>query len=282
VGKCNNEAVSIAGNYYLPKEKAYFAYKTGTYRQFIDTVQEVKLFYQSISDSCILTCRTNYMDYKEIPLKKTASLSMIRIPGKIKNIEFSVKKPEGLKLMGAYLDGNTGVSVDNYGMRGNSGIKFLCIPDKTLIQTDSLLHYKLVILQYGLNAVGPNTSDYSWYTRYITKMIAKAKRCFPNASIVLLGIGDHSMRKNGDYVTMPGVINLISEQQQLAADHKIAFWSIYDAMGGYNSMPGFVAKGWAAKDYTHLSFRGGKVIGLKLFDALMYEKEKYKKRGLCD
>jgi hypothetical protein len=33
----------------------------------------------------------------------------------------------------------------------------------------------------------------------------------------------------------------------------------------------------AAKDYTHLNFKGGKVLAIKLANALLYEQEKYAK-----
>lgn len=46
-------------------------------------------------------------------------------------------------------------------------------------------------------------------------------------------------------------------------------------MGGENSIVRFVKNNWASKDYTHVSFRGGREIARVLFDALMKEKEFY-------
>ena len=37
----------------------------------------------------------------------------------------------------------------------------------------------------------------------------------------------------------------------------------------------YVENNWASKDYTHLSFRGGKEIANALLDALMLEKAFY-------
>lgn len=48
-------------------------------------------------------------------------------------------------------------------------------------------------------------------------------------------------------------------------------------MGGDDSMVSYVKRNWAAKDYTHLSFQGGRELAYALFDALILEKELYDK-----
>jgi len=55
----------------------------------------------------------------------------------------------------------------------------------------------------------------------------------------------------------------------------VAFWNVFGAMGGENSMIRFVENNWASKDYTHLSFRGGKEIASALLKAILLEKEFY-------
>ena len=56
-----------------------------------------------------------------------------------------------------------------------------------------------------------------------------------------------------------------------------AFWDVFEAMGGDDSMVNYVKRNWAAKDYTHLSFQGGRELAYALFDALILEKELYDK-----
>ena len=48
-------------------------------------------------------------------------------------------------------------------------------------------------------------------------------------------------------------------------------------MGGENSMIDYVSKGLASKDYTHLTYRGGRDIAWKIYNALITEKEFYDK-----
>jgi hypothetical protein len=280
-GVCNEKEVGINGSYYIPHDGASVLYKTTSYKKYIDTVAVARLMYLANSQQTEISCSVNGTPPEILPLKAVPALNLTESTGKIGRLRYIINKASGLKLFGTYLDGQTGVCVDNYAMRGNSGLKLLAIPESTLKQTDSLLNYRLVVLQYGLNACGETTTNYDWYTQKMNKAIEKIKRCFPHASVLLLGVGDRNMRRNGEYVTMPGIINLVEAQRQMAMQNGIAFWSIYDAMGGENSMSGYVKNGDAAKDFTHLSFSGGRKIGAKLFEALMFEKQLYAKKGLC-
>ena len=74
--------------------------------------------------------------------------------------------------------------------------------------------------------------------------------------------------------------NLIRYQQALAAETHVAFWNLYEAMGGEGSIVEMVESNppMANYDYTHINFRGGKHIAKILFDTLMYGMEQYEKR----
>ena len=48
-------------------------------------------------------------------------------------------------------------------------------------------------------------------------------------------------------------------------DNGIAFWNMFDAMGGLNSMQHWVDQDLAATDYTHFSPSGTKVISELFF-----------------
>lgn len=74
--------------------------------------------------------------------------------------------------------------------------------------------------------------------------------------------------------------NLIRYQQTIAAKAGVAFWNLYDAMGGEGSIRRMVqAKPAQANlDYTHINFHGGKVLAKQLYETLIYGKEQYDKR----
>jgi len=66
-----------------------------------------------------------------------------------------------------------------------------------------------------------------------------------------------------------------------ANEQKISRYAdMFAAMGGENSMKKYTESQppLAAKDYTHLTFRGGRKIAKKLADALLNEKRRYDKK----
>ena len=79
----------------------------------------------------------------------------------------------------------------------------------------------------------------------------------------------------GSRQTMPSVKALRRAQREAAMQSGAAFWDVFEAMGGENSMVDYVSRNWAAKDYTHLSFQGGRELAYALFDALILEKQLY-------
>ena len=112
-------------------------------------------------------------------------------------------------------------------------------------------------------------------------VIAHLKEAFPEAAILLVRVGDRAFkddRRNGELRTMPGVKNLIRYQQSIAADSRLAFWNMYEAMGGEGSILDMIDRKMANLDYTHINFKGGKHLSGILFETLMYGKEQYEKR----
>lgn len=71
---------------------------------------------------------------------------------------------------------------------------------------------------------------------------------------------------------------MVAYQRKMAADSKVAFWNLYQAMGGNGSMARMTEKKMANLDYTHINFSGGRHLAKLLFDALMNGKENYDRR----
>ena len=179
------------------------------------------------------------------------------------------------------MDGKEGVVVDNFSLRGSSGLTLANIPSQTLKDFNRLRTYDLIIFQYGLNVATLRGYDYNYYEKGMIRSVEYFKQCFPQAGILLLSIGDRDYKtETGELRTMPGVKNLVRYQQRIAAETGIAFWNLYEAMGGEASMANLVhAKPTQANyDYTHINFRGGKVLAELLYDVLVYGKEQYDRR----
>jgi lysophospholipase L1-like esterase len=153
-------------------------------------------------------------------------------------------------------------------------------PEKNLAAFDSLLHYDLIVLQFGLNVSNSPTQDFTGYMKGMNRLINKLKEAFPQTPILLLSVSDRSKRQQGQFVTMPVIPLLIQAQEKIAYDNKLLFWNLFEAMGGENSMAGFANSkpALANKDYTHLNFAGGRKVGLAFARSFIHEVDTYQKR----
>ncbi len=171
---------------------------------------------------------------------------------------------------GATMEGNGGVTVDNFSVRSNNGHAIFGTSATVNRQVDELLGYDLVVLQYGLNIMQKGQRVYAKYRDQVRDMIAYAERCFPNAAIMVVGVSDRWVKNTETNVYEPiGSVDALTSYQRAAADSsKVVFWNTSRVMKGLGGMPAFVSNGWAAKDYTHINYAGGKRIANALTEAI--------------
>jgi len=172
------------------------------------------------------------------------------------------------------------VYLDNFGMRGNSGIGLAYVNTSVYNAFNKIQDYKLIVLQYGLNALSEKDTNTSWYESSMSNTIKNLKQAFPNASILLVSVSDRSTKIDGKFVTIPNLPNFVEMQRRLAIQNKIMFWNMFEAMGGEGTMVQWVQskKPLANKDYTHLTFRGGKQLASLFCKALIREVNKNAKK----
>jgi lysophospholipase L1-like esterase len=273
----NYSKMGIAGNYFTPDSAAAWVKYTTVPMPHIDYFRKVSILYSLPEGSAHLSYRINSEKENRVALEPSAQLSRYDIAAdsvtKV-SLAFSGSK---LYVYGISLQDTTGVVVDNFSLRGTPGTTLRYLPENILVQTDSLLCYDLIILQYGLNVMMPTHTNYDRYRQEMVKTVQHLQKCFPQSSILLLSVGDRSMRRPEGYVTMPGAPALVQYQRQVCEQTGIVFWNLFEAMGGSGSMPELVnAKPPKAnKDYTHLNFEGGKYLGDILFKTLLFEKKRY-------
>ena len=111
-----------------------------------------------------------------------------------------------------------------------------------------------------------NPSTISGYVRStLRQQVRYIRACAPQASILFIGPSDMSTNIDGTMTTYPLVPYMDKQLKKMAAEEQIAYWSMYDAMGGYNSMVTWVEKGLAGSDYVHFTRAGANNIGKKLY-----------------
>ena len=234
-----------------------------------------------MSKLIIITCRIHPIENKNYSLAPSGDLQKISVEGRIGSVRWTVDRADSTLFYGLAMDGKKGIILDNFSLRGSSGLSLRGIPQQMLRQFNEQRPYDLIILEYGLNVATERGRNYDNYQKGLLTSIEHLKNCFPQASILLLSVGDRDYKtEDGELRTMPGVKNLIRYQQNIAAESGIAFWNMFEAMGGEGSMANLVhAKpSMANYDYTHINFRGGKHLAGLLYETLIYGKEQYDRR----
>ena len=272
--------LGINGHAYRPDSANYLQFGSSRNYKHTRKFDVFRLFYSSSYDA---EARISLND----SIRETVSLARSQTPGMItlnhnhiNKVKLSFPDSDDIVVYGASLEDSTGLYIDNFSIKGNSGIGLLAISDKNLSNFDSLLNYDLIVLQFGLNAVTSETKSFDNYIKGMSQLIAKFRRTFPGTPILVMSVSDRSERRQGEYLTMQSIKGMVNAQMQIARDNKTLFWNLFEAMGGENSMAKFVAAKppLANKDYTHLNFEGGKQLGLILARSIIHEEKKYTER----
>ncbi|MBI9065816.1 MAG: hypothetical protein JEZ09_00910 [Salinivirgaceae bacterium] len=190
-------------------------------------------------------------------------------------IEFEgTKSPD---VYGISLDAPTGVSVDNLPFRGSSGTEFTKIDYTQLCEMTKDMNSGLVIIQFGVNVVPYKVKNFVFYERAMARQLKYLKAILKNTPILVVGVSDMSEKKGNYFESYQNVEEIIQAQRNAALSANCAYWDLYTAMGGKNSMPSwvFAEPPLANKDFIHFNRRGGHIVSQMIYNALMREYEKY-------
>lgn len=271
------EPFGIAGATYIPQKNAEVKLLPPR------AIGNVHLLYKNLGKNIPVKTLVNKKYSKVDTLKNTEALAiqpLVQGKDTVKHLKINIEGSNTLKIYGLSLEGNKGVYLDNFSIRGNSGLGLNDISDQQFSDFQSLMNYKLIVLQFGINVSNVEITDFGFYERAMVKMIRRMKRIFPQTSFLLISISDRSYKEEGVYVTMPSIPLLVESQRTIAQESGILFWDMYSAMGGENSMVSWVEEKKANKDYTHLTFSGGKQIASALFKAILHEYKTKKNEGI--
>lgn len=273
----HDHAYTLSGMMFEPKDpKATVSVKTTNRYPELQAASSLKLLYEQNTSTRMKLHFNNEPDTIDEILPPAANkITQYERTGNFTEATFSFTQTEGFRALGVALEDPSGVVVDNYSLRGNSGMILTRLDSLRCRSLNEVRPYDLIILQYGLNVVSDSVLHYGWYNKRMVEAVRHVQTCFPESDLLLLGVSDRSRQEDGVFATMPAVLAMLHTQRQIARKTGIPFWNTFGAMGGENSMVRFVENNWASKDYTHLSFRGGKEIAKALFNALLLEKEFY-------
>lgn len=271
----------ISGRYFVPRTGAYTELKgQNRYASLLDTCRRATIFFLN-TDTLTLSARINGDETLTRTFAPTDRLQRMTVEGHIGSVRWTVQHADSALFYGTALDGLTGIVLDNFSLRGSSGLTLRSVSARMMRRFGEQRPYDLIVLQYGLNVATERGRNYDKYIAGMRATLQHLKETFPQAGILVVSVGDRDYKtQDGELRTMPGIKNLVRYQQQLAAEEAVAFWNLYEAMGGDGSMAKLVhAKpSMANYDYTHINFRGGKRLATLLYEALVYGKEQYDRR----
>jgi len=240
----------------------------------------IRFFYHgnsSFSNSTIGVIKTKN---ESISLPNKNSLNSVWItkePSKTLLTEFKIQAPIGG--YGFSFESKNGVILDNFSLRGSNGSSLLQIPGKIIQEFNEELSPSLIVLQYGLNVAQKDRTNFENYRIQLEKVIKLFQKNCPQSSILVMGVGDKSRKIDGELQTDPCIPYLIEAQKRAAMNCGVAFFSLYDAMGGEGSMIRWVKEekpALANLDYTHVNGRGAAKLGNIIHKFLINGYQDYK------
>ncbi len=176
------------------------------------------------------------------------------------------------------MDGLSGVAVDNVALRGCSGTIFVKMNGVHLGSMYRDLNVKCIILQFGGNAIpGLNEDNVGAFNNYFAAQIRFLRRICPGVSIIVIGPADMSIKVEDRYETYPILPTVVELLKSAALQNDCAYWDMYEAMGGLNTMPDWVFHDppLAEKDFVHFNPAGANAIAKMFYNALITRYNEY-------
>lgn len=280
---------SIAGNYaYLPgkaaksPEDSWVKYEGTSKYEGTKNFLQAKLYYGSPTrkpspeDKNWVAISTE-KGQDTVMLKHSQAVNTLKIGHNVEALELKFNMDNRLPVYGVSFEGNEGVYVDNYAVRGNSGLGMLSVPDSIWRAFNRYMDFDLVILHYGLNIVQTDRTNYKGYEKYFKKVVALIQEQMPTTDILIISVTDKSSMIDGKMQTDPSVPHIVKAQKKVAKDMGVAFLDLYRGMGGKNTMIKWVASEWATSDYTHVNRKGADRIAKIIQKYLMTNYQAYLK-----
>ncbi len=268
--------LGVNASVYTPVPGSWVKYELGKVSRTVRSLVNARLFYASAPAGAVLKYSANNGPEQSAKLEGGAGLKEldISLSSGTTSIRFNFGFGGGF-FYGVSFENGNGVYVDNLPIRGNTGVALADLPLNLLKEFNQKMNYRLLLINFGVNVVSPEHTNYMWYEQRMEKVINHLKEAFPQASILIISIGDKAIKKGTRFITDPGIPGLLKAQQSIAEKNGIAFWNLFEAMGGENSVVDWVdaSPQLSAKDYCHLTTTGGRLVADLFCESLLKEKK---------
>lgn len=241
----------------------------------------IDLYFGNVVDTVVVAATSNDSIFSELIIHPgSVSPKRINLPHPTDNIRLTFDGPTA-DWYGYSAQSTSGIIVDNIALRGASGTFFSNINTQHFTGHFAADEVKLLILQFGGNVVPyiDAKKRAEAYGKRMEREIAVFQKRFPNADILFIGPSDMATKVRTNMETFPHLIDVRDALKEAAFNRGVAYWDIFEAMGGENSMESWVTNDppLAASDYVHFTPKGASVVAQWLTEAIMDSYQEWKK-----
>lgn len=211
------------------------------------------------------TPRTLVKETATEPAGKLAHLTLLGDPGATLTVTPTRGSPE---LCGVAIETDPsthpGVVLDTVGINGARFLTALAWDETAWGAEWKRRSPELVVLEYGTNELSDITTAPAVFTKHLANLVGRLRRYRADVSCLVLAPTDRLDREEIE----PALVTALEEQAKALG---CGFWNTFAAMGGKGSIDAWRAETppRAAKDGIHLTWKGYREMGSKLFADLM-------------
>lgn len=264
--KMSDDMKTLPGEYFIAQGPAKSNYKGVTTKAHLDRWNQTSVMALSPNGGQVTLSTDSATRTLQVPPGSTVEFMTISEP----TTSAHLTATSGVEILGVYLNNSTGISVDNMSIRGNSGVTHRSLSVDRARETRPFVDYDLIIVEFGINVLTSNNSKYGFYQKAMKEVISRLKDCYPNADILLMGIGDRGQKLGGQFKSVPTSSHMTEAQRDAARETGILFWDARAAMGGDGAALRWRDQGLINPDYIHLNYKGGKALSDLMFNAIIH------------
>ena len=167
----------VSGFVCIPQEGATTRLQGVTFRKHINQAGTARLVFTNRNNTRLNVVINDSVSRLFAP-EPSEHVQQIVINAPVHSISVTLNRTDGFTGYGIVLEDAGGVSVDNYSIRGNSGMALFETNSFVNQQIGQMLGYDLIVLQYGLNVMSPDVLKYDSYSKTFTRIIRYVQQCF--------------------------------------------------------------------------------------------------------
>lgn len=254
----NDPLRNILGTYFTSTGKADTRFRKSLKPAHADHWERTSVMFCTTDSGTIKFSRPSEND-TVFTIYPSENIQFLTLPGYTTDVRFTSSLP-GLKVLGFWLEGSKGIVLDNISLRGNSGVSHRELNGPTTAGMRKFIDYDIIILEFGMNALSATQKNYEAYGSIMADVAENLKKLYPNALILMLGVGDRGYKNGTDLGSIPTIRALIKAQRTAALKSGALFWDTREAMGGDGAAVEWHTQNLVNSDYVHLNHKGGRKL----------------------